>query len=143
MKFLGGSLIATIFITGFFVSPVLAESGSDSGYLFSSAHVDEERLKLDGKGLSAVATHQKGVSFGQNEDSPWYRASFLAQGTSLKTEDDVSTQDVALLQFIDKDGDITWAYIDWNYSDAEFAEFYIMSGTGKWEGIIGKGRVTG
>ena len=80
-----------------------------------------------------MATHQKGVSFGQNEDSPWYRASFLAQGTSLKTEDDVSVQDVALLQFIDKDGDITWGYIDWNYSDAEFAEFYIMSGTGRVE----------
>ena len=134
-------VLAAICTAGISATAAFAEGGKDSGYLFSNPHVAEETLELS-TGKLLEANHQKSVSISDNPDSPWHMALFLAQGTTIKTLDGNVLQDVALLQFIDKDGDITWGYIDWTYEDGP-AEFYIMGGTGKWEGIVGKGRTTG
>ena len=131
-------LIIPLLCATFIVPPAYSQSsGQDQGYVFSSAHVEEERKELT-NGLLLIANHQKGVFVSENPDSPWYQATFLAQGTTFQNVDGHTIGDAAILESVDADGDAAWAYIFQIYGVQPY-DFHFIGGTGKWEGITGKG----
>ena len=121
-------------------SATAAKSGSSKGHMFLASQ-EERRVKDFKDGRSIVAYHQSGSITSENSDSPWRQATFFAQGSLFKDADGNVIVDVALCEMTDPDGDLTWSVL-WRPSDGPHT-LEIKAGTGKWKGIIGKGRVLG
>ena len=131
--------LLALLTTAIIIAPPVAaqSSGSDQGYVFSSAHVEEERKELS-NGTVLITNHQKGVFVSENPESPWHHATFLSQGTTFQLEGGKITGDAAIMESVDADGDATWTYIFQIYGVTPY-DFHFIGGTGKWKGITGKG----
>ena len=115
--------------------------GYDTGYVFSGPHITQVKKTLK-TGITWVDNVQQGVMVSENPNSPWYQATFLSHGTTLIDAEGKVLGDVALCEMTDPDGDTTWMMISWWYAEGP-GQFQLVQGTGKWEGITGKGKTIG
>jgi len=121
------------------VSNVYIE-GTDTGYIFSGPCV-EEKKKIVKKGTLLIDNHRTGVIFSENPNSPWHQATIYSHGSIMKDSEGEVIQEVALCETTDADGDLTWSIL-WRPPQGPVTLHFVV-GTGKWEGITGKGRIPG
>jgi hypothetical protein len=91
-------------------------------------------------GLNYEIFHADGAFFSENPDSPFYRSTYLAQGSLIKDLNDREIGQATVIEATNPDGDTAWAYFLHWYDDGPGA-FYFMAGTGKWYGITGEGTI--
>jgi hypothetical protein len=115
-----------------------APGGPDRGEL-SLAPRQETRTKIFRDGRSIVAYNQNGTMVGGSAGGPWRIATLFAQGTIFKDAGGRVVADVALWETTDPDGDLVWGVV-WRPGDAPHS-FEIKTGTGKWKGIAGRGKL--
>ncbi len=120
--------------------PNVCTEGTDTGYIFSGPNV-EEKKKTVKKGTILVDNHRTGVIFSDNPESPWHHSTFYSQGSIVEDSEGRIIQEVALCETTDADGDLTWSVL-WQPAQGH-GMFHFVVGTGKWEGITGKGRIPG
>ncbi|MDA0350321.1 MAG: hypothetical protein O3C43_19645 [Verrucomicrobia bacterium] len=137
----GLSLLLVLSLCLLIPTSFLSATADDSGYLFLGAK-EERRVKKFKDGNTLTAYHQFGTVASNEANSPWNRASFFAQGSVLTNSDNVLIAEVALCETIDNDGDITWMYHEWWYSNPP-GSYEFIGGTGKWKGITGYGATRG
>ena len=113
-------------------------SGTDTGYIFSAPQI-EQRTKTLKTGAAIIAHQQTGVIVSDNAESPWRHATFFAQGTTVNDADGQLIQGATLCETTDPDGDLTWGIL-WRPAGGPDGFRFIM-GTGKWQGIIGDGKL--
>jgi len=114
--------------------------GSDKGYIFAGPRVVDTKKPLKNSNV-LLDNHISGVIVSENPASPWYHATFLSFGTVVNDAEGQIIQEVALCETTDADGDSTWS-VFWNPPKGP-ATYEFVQGTGKWEGISGKGKALG
>ena len=82
---------------------------------------------------------QKGVMVTENPSSPWYQTTYLKQAFTVIDSDGKVFHEAALCENTDADGDMIWSIL-WCPIDGQ-GTFEFIHGTGKWEGINGKGQL--
>ena len=132
-------LIFTNFLAG---APKGIEQGKDDGYIFSDPHI-VKRIKTFKNGIVLEAYHQSGVLLSENPEaiSPRNYATCYDRGTTV-FRNGKALGDVMLLEDTDPDGDVAWLYHIWLYAEG-FGTYDFIGGTGKWQGITGKGLTKG
>lgn len=117
-----------------------ASEGDDRGYIVAGPKKEMRNMKFkDGQIL--ISYHQKGTIVSEDPASPWHHATFFAQGSIVENSDDKTLQEVALCETTDADGDLTWSTL-WRIPDQP-DQLRIVMGTGKWDGIVGSGTMSG
>lgn len=121
-----------------------AIEGTDEGILISGDHIPiaEAGITLMTDGGDLIPEWRRGHIESSNPASPLYQAAYLQIGTSVRGADDAPTNEVAILEFVDGDGDVTWAVVAKYYPGEYPAHFHFIGGTGKWHGITGEGIFT-
>jgi len=112
----------------------------DQGYFFSGPRV-EQLSKVLKNGHRVVNYQQTGVGISEELRSPWHDATLFAQGTIIEDAQGGLVQEVALYETIDVEGDVAWSTM-WRPAQGP-ASLCLRSGTGKWLGITGSGRIRG
>jgi hypothetical protein len=114
--------------------------GEDSGYLFTG-HAVERKSKVVKPGTVLIDNVREGIIVSDNPGSPWNKSTYYHQGSILGDGDGKFIRQVALLEAIDPDGDVTWSIL-WEPSEGK-ASYHFIVGTGKWKGIAGEATITG
>jgi hypothetical protein len=112
------------------------KSGNSKGELFLQP-IEVKRTKKIKKNALLVSYHQTGVVQTKDQESPWNKATFFAQGSIVKDTSGVVLQEVALFETLDDDGELSWGTI-WLQMDGSYA-IELKMGTGKWKNITGNG----
>ena len=114
----------------------------DQGLSFHGPHITTLSRELN-NGVSLVYSHQAGVLLSEDPQaaSPRNFATCFDRGTTYIL-DGKTLGDVMLLEDTDPDGDIVWLYHEWWYGKGPGSYEFIV-GTGKWEGISGRGVTLG
>ncbi|MFC1761499.1 hypothetical protein ACFL6U_05405 [Planctomycetota bacterium] len=129
--------------TGLFLANALCaapNANTDKGYIFAGPR-EVKKTKQIKKGVHIVAYHQNGVFVSEQSNSPWFQAALFIQGTRIEDAKGKVLQDVALCEATDPDGDLNWSIFWRPHGDTGTVSFKL--GTGKWEGILGKGHLPG
>lgn len=118
-------------------------SFTDQCLSFHGPHIFLEKSALE-NGISLEFSSQSGVlmsMLGPETVSPRNGATCFDRGTTVKL--DGKTQgDIMLLEDTDAEGDVAWLYHIWWYNKGP-GIYQFVGGSGKWEGISGKGVTRG
>ena len=114
----------------------------DTGLSFHGPHIQSREKELK-NGVKLIYSDQKGVLLSDNPDavSPRNFATCFDRGTTYLL-DGKNLGDVMILEDTDPDGDIVWLYHEWWYGQGP-GSYEFIAGTGKWEGISGRGITRG
>jgi hypothetical protein len=99
-----------------------------------------ERRREENILQSLVVMVSSGAILSDDPASPWYQSSYLANGSIIRDETGKAICEVMLIETTDADGDATWAIMKWWYDDG-YGEFDLVTGTGKWKWLRGKGQI--
>lgn len=114
----------------------------DQGLSFHGPHITTLTKELNNS-VTLVYSNQSGVLLSEDPDamSPRNFATCFDRGTTYQLEGK-TLGDVMLLEDTDPDGDIVWLYHEWWYGKGP-GSYEFIEGTGKWEGITGRGVTLG
>jgi sugar phosphate isomerase/epimerase len=127
-----------LLFSGLLAVSAFAWGVQDQGQL-SLAGRQEQRSKVFNDGRSLVAYRQSGTMLGGDANGPWKKAALYVQGTVYRDPGGTVVADAALWETTDPEGDLVWGVL-WQPKDAPHA-LEIKAGTGKWQGISGKGKL--
>ena len=116
---------------------------SDQCLSFHGPHVFLETSELS-NGISLEFSSQSGVlmsMLGPETVSPRNGATCFDRGSTVKLHG-LTQGDIMLLEDTDAEGDVAWLYHIWWYNKGP-GIYQFVGGTGKWEGIQGKGVTRG